>query len=199
MLELIATVAAEKKARETLTARQKEKKNLAVWIEEEKKKIDAINRVIEQATIEGDIKAYQKAKAERADVLDSKEMHERRLTMIDAEPLITKGEYEDAIKAIYAEIAALDDATKQTLAKLSEEMEKAATELQDALNKANDVCHLLQHDIYRDADRTRTHNGTMLQLPNENKHIDKWETVNWGMTAVRHHQYSEYTGRKVTG
>lgn len=198
MLELIETVKAEQKAREILEGRQREKKKLADWITEEKRKIDAINRILEQATIDGDIKAYQKAKAERADILDSKEMHERRLTMLNNEPLISKGEYEDATKAIYAEIAALDDATKQTLAKLSEEMERTAMELQNSLNKANEVLAFLQHDIYRDADRSRGKNNALLLISSEQKYVDKWETVSWGMSGVKHNKYAEYTGRKVT-
>jgi hypothetical protein len=198
MLKIEATLKAEQKAREILENRKKEKKNLVDWIEQERKKINAINSTIEQATIEGDLEAYQKAKAERADVMDSKEMHERRLSMLNNEPLLSKGDYEEAIREIYAEIAAQDDITKQTLRRLSEEMEKAATDLQDALNKANEVLRFLQHDIYKDADRSRNEKGVMLMIPSEEKHLDKWETVNWGMTAVMSHQYESYSGRKVT-
>ena len=197
MTTLKAVNAVESTVKKILSDRVTETADLAEQVEKETASIAAANKAMEAATTAGDVKAYQKAKADRRDAADAKEMHESRLEALNNKPLISKADYEKAVADIYAEIAALDDQKRQRLAKLSDEMEAEALDLQEAINKANEVLHRLQHEVYRDADRSRNAKGEIMILVHEEKKVEKWNTVNWGKAGVTHYQYTEYTGRKV--
>lgn len=170
-------------------------------VAEAKKAAAEAEKRMDEATTAGDTKAYQKAKWERRDAMDALEMHEKRLEALNNKPLISKNEYEKAVADIYAEIVAKDDQTKKTLCKLSDEMEAVALDLANAQEEANSVLHRLQHEIYRDADRSRNpKTGEVITyLSHEDKKVDKWDTVSWGKAGVSHYQYELYTGRKAQG
>ena len=198
MINLKAVKAAESTVKKILSDRVTEIADLTEQIEQEAAAIAKANEAMEAATTAGNVKAYQNAKADRRDAADAKEMHEARLEALNNKPLISKIDYERAVADIYTEIAALDDQKKQRIAKLSEEMEAEALELQEAINKANEVLHRLQHEVYRDADRSRSQKtGELVNISHEEKKVDKFNTVIWGKAGVTHYQYEAYTGRKV--
>lgn len=197
MGELKAVKAAESKAKEILAKRAEELKVLAEQIDREAAAIARAKEEMQAATIAGDLKAYQQAKAARRDAEDAKEMHEARIHGLNDQPLISKGEYDKAVADIYAELAATDDKAKQQLAAYSDKMEAVAEELRQDMEKANAVLHLLQANVYKDADRTKDRNGHIIRVPHEDKTIDKWTTISWGKAGVTHYQYGEYTGRRV--
>lgn len=197
MGELKAVKAAESKAKEILAKRAEELKVLAEQIDREAAAIARAKEEMQAATIAGDLKAYQQAKAARRDAEDAKEMHEARIHGLNDQPLISKGEYDKAVADIYAELAAADDKAKQQLAAYSDKMEAVAEELRQDMEKANAVLHLLQANVYKDADRTKDRNGHIIRVPHEDKTIDKWTTISWGKAGVTHYQYGEYTGRRV--
>lgn len=198
MTNLKAVKAAESTVKKILSDRVTEIADLTEQIEQEVAAIAKANEAMEAATTAGNVKAYQNAKADRRDAADAKEMHEARLEALNNKPLISKIDYERAVADIYTEIAALDDQKKQRIAKLSEEMEAEALELQEAINKANEVLHRLQHEVYRDADRSHSHKtGELMNISGEEKKVEKLDTVFWGKAGVTHYQYEAYTGRKV--
>lgn len=198
MSNLKAVKAAESTVKKILSDRVTEIADLTEQIEQESAAIAKANEAMEAATTAGNVKAYQNAKADRRDAADAKEMHEARLEALNNKPLISKIDYERAVADIYTEIAALDDQKKQRIAKLSEEMEAEALELQEAINKANEVLHRLQHEVYRDADRSRSQKtGELVNISHEEKKVEKLDTVFWGKAGVTHYQYEAYTGRKV--
>ena len=197
MANLKAVTTVENLVKKTLSDRVTETADIETQVEQEAAAIAAANAAMEAATTAGDVKAYQKAKADRRNAEDAKEMHESRLNALNNKPLISKGDYEKAVADIYAELAALDDQKKQQLAKLSDQMEAEALELQEATAKANEVLRRLQHEIYRDADRSRSPKGGIMALSSEDKAVNKWATISWGKVGVTSHQYAEYTGRKV--
>lgn len=198
MTNLKAVKAVESNVKKILSDRVTEIADLTEQIEQETAAIAKANEAMEAATTAGNVKAYQNAKADRRDAADAKEMHEARLEALNNKPLISKIDYERAVADIYTEIAALDDQKKQRIAKLSEEMEAEALELQEAINKANEVLHRLQHEVYRDADRSRSHKtGELINISGEEKKVEKLDTVFWGKAGVTHYQYEAYTGRKV--
>ena len=197
MKTLKAVSEAENTVKRILSAREAETADLEEQVKYAAAAIDKANADMEAATEAGDVIAYQKAKADRRDAADAKEMYENRLNALNDKNLISKGDYEKTVADIYAELAALDDQTKQRLAKLSEQMEAAALELQEAQAYANKVLYRLQHELYRDADRSLV-NGKMLQMISEDKKVDKGGTILWGKAGVTHYQYKQYTGREVT-
>lgn len=194
-LKAVSTV--ENMVKKILSDRASETEALVEQVEKEDQAIAAANSAMEKATTAGDVKAYQKAKAERRDASDAKEMHEARLNALNHKPLISKADYEKAVAEIYSEVAAVENQSKQRIAELSEKMEGEALFLQEAVNAANRALHGLQHDVYRDADRRRDSNGDVLFLAHDEKKIEKWDTINWGRTGVMNLQYLKYTGRKV--
>ena len=173
MATLKAVTTVESNVKKILSDGVTETADLAEQVEKGSAAIAAANKAMEAATTAGDVKAYQKAKADRRDAADAKEMHEARLNALNNKPLISKADYEKAVADIYAEIAALDDQIKQRLAKLSDQMEAEALELQEAINKANEVLRRLQHEVYRDADRSRSAKGVMMYLAHEEKKVEK--------------------------
>lgn len=177
-----------------LADREKETEEITGKVKDAQKAVDAAKYALETAITSGDLKTYQAAKAQLREAEDAREMYEARLEALHNKPLITKERYEKAVAAIYSEVAAADDQTKQALVKLSDQMNTLASTLETMLNDANSVLHVLQHDIYRDADMMRNANG---EVYGRRKEIDKWKTVSWGKAGVNHDQYSEYTGRKV--
>lgn len=197
MKELKAISDIEAMAKDLLEKKSEELKILADEIDKEAAAIERAKEAMEAATIAGDVKAYQQAKAARRDAEDAKEMHEARINALNNDPLISQSDYEKAVANIYAEVAAFDDQTKQQLAKLSDQMEQAADRLKQATEHANTVLRMLQSDVYRDADRSRDKNGNMLKIVHESKSVSTWETVSWGKAGVTHYKYGEYTGRHV--
>lgn len=161
--------------------------------------INHANKELAAATAQSDVKRYQEAKNEIRKAADAREMYEARRNALDKKPLITETEYQKAITEIFNEIAAIDDQTKQKIAKCAEEMQAAALDLQDNLKKANEILGKLQHDIYADADRSKNQKGEIYYVDGETKRVDanKWATVKWGKVAVEHHQYKLYTGRET--
>ena len=196
-MNLKTVPAAENMVKNILANKAEEEKRLAEAVETEKAAIAKAAEEMEAATAAGDVKAYQKAKAVLRDSEDAKEMHEKRQKALKQKPLISEAEYEKTVAEIFTEIATADNHTRERLAMLSDQMEIAVQELQEAFTRANVVLHQLQHDVYMDADRSRNAKGEMLRLAHEDKKVDKWETVNWGKAGVSHYQYFLFTGRKV--
>lgn len=197
MEELNAVQAAEKLVDEILTKAKEERYKIDALLEKEAKDIAKHTAEMETATDSGDLKAYQKAKANRQNATDAKEMHEARLSTLGSKALISKADYEQTVANVYTEIAALEDEVKQKLAELSNQMNQEANKLEDAAERANAVLYRLQEEVYRNADRTRNNKGIMLRLPNENKKLDKWETIFWGRKGVSSEQYKNYVGKKA--
>lgn len=197
MKELSAVIRAEELVTNTLANKEAETDRLHELLEREDAEIAKANKAMEEATAEGDVKAYQKAKAFRQDVSDAKEMHEARLDTLEYRALIPKAEYEKTVSDIYAEVTALEDGVKQKLADLSNKMNDEALKLEEAVDRANSVLSRLQVDIYRNEDRRKGKDGSTLVLPHETKQINKWETIHWGQRGVSSDQYMKYTGKKA--
>ena len=197
LFELKATIETEKKVEKILSGCKAEREKLIGMIEEESQGIPAAFEAMDAATASGNLEAYQAAKKKRADLIDAKEMHEKRLKDLNEKPLISKAEYEEAVAGIYAEFASFDDKAKAKLRELSDQMYAVSIELAEATSRANDVLTKLQTDVYRDADRTRSGKGNIIPMATETKAVNKWDTISWGQTGVKSPQYQTYTGRKV--
>lgn len=182
-MNLKAVYNVESKINNILTNRSNEMQKLTESIEQEKAAIKKAAEEMETATAANDVKAYQKAKGILRDAEDAMEMHEKRKKTLATTPAISEAEYKKMISDICTEIEIYNNHTEETLAKLSNQMEKAGKELQEAFTKANEVLHKLQHDVYMDA--------------NGDKSIEKWNTVNWSRAGVKHFQYMNYTGRQA--
>lgn len=197
MIELKAVANAEELVKKTLSNKAAEIETLQGLLEKDAVEIVKGKEAMDEATNSGDIKAYQKAKAARQNAADAKEMHEARLEILQRKALISKADYEETVASIYTEVTALEDEVKHKLAELSNKMNKEAIKLEEATKRANVVLNHLQADVYRNQDRSRGKDGSILTLPTETKAIDKWSTIHWGQRGVSAQQYKEYTGNKA--
>ena len=181
-----------------LADRKREIEDLAELVEQDDEAIAKANEEMEAATASGNVKDYQAAKASRRDALDAKEMHESRLKTLNEKPLITKEEYEKTVAGILTEVAAQDDKTKQKLAILSDQMHAEGLALDKAIEEANETLKRLQHDVYRDADRSISeHSGEVIYLHAEDRAYNQRDTFYWATRGVSTPQYERYTGNRV--
>ena len=179
-----------------LADREKELIALDEQISVDAEAIAAANAAMEKATGAGNLKEYQQAKADRANALDAKEMHEARRDALRNKPLISSADYEKTVSAIVSAVAGVESDTKKTLCGLSDEMAAAAADLEAVARNANDILQRLQHEVYRDADRSRhPKTGEVLPLDHERKQVNPYSTINWGRQGVKCAQYEAYTGR----
>ena len=196
MKKLNATIEIENMITKTLADAAAEKKAITDMLKDESAAVDKATEEMNAATIAGDVKAYQKAKAARQNAADAKEMHEARLTILAEKALITPEEYETAVNRIYAENAALEDEAKQAIIGYSEKMNTVAISLEDAMTHANNVLRRLQSEIYRDQDRRRDSAGEIVRIPTETKEVNNWNIINWGKRGVKSAQYAHFINTK---
>ena len=111
-----AIVEVEKKISKILEDRVTEMTDIKERVEVAKQQQKAASEAMDEATTAGDVKAYQKAKADLRDAGDAIEMHTKRLEALENKPLVTKGEYEKGVAQIMAELGELSaDAKKRII------------------------------------------------------------------------------------
>lgn len=126
----------------------------------------------EKALSNGNVDEYQKAhKAiEKADATIF--VHSNLLNKLKEEPVISRAEYESMVSDVLAAIAETVDGYKADIVALVDKMADIRDAESEVLNRGNTLLKKLQHDLYRDADRTRDQAGRMMNLQHENKRFD---------------------------
>ena len=166
-------------------------------IKKDEEGLEAGKYELEGATKEGNLKKYREAKATISNYEDSLEMNRARLNTLKEKPLITQTYYEQEIAEIRKEFSSISEDAKKKLASLSEEMLEIALNLQNETNEANRVLRRFQHEIYRDADRSKNSDGKIVYFSQETKEVKAWEVVSWGKAAALTDGFKQYTGKKV--
>ena len=151
---------------------------------------------MDDATNKGDLKAYQRAKADRENYRDAVEMNSNRLDALKKKALISKDDYEKTIKEVYDEYDSIVDASKEKMSALSEEMYQVGMDIQNETNIANKVLRRFQHEIYRDADRSKNADGKIVYFSQETKEVKAWDVVDWAKASIRTDGFKAYTGKK---
>lgn len=150
---------------------------------------DAVNRM--------DVTAYKKANAQKEDARIQKEMYEARRDTLKASALISDIEYNNLVSAIMDEVKALGDAQAVKMARIAEDFAKAAAGLRSAQQDANACLRILQHDIYRDADRPILNKSTGAVDIRSEKKIDIWDIITWIESPILNDAYTTTTGKKA--
>jgi len=150
---------------------------------------DAVNRM--------DVTAYKKANAQKEDARIQKEMYEARRDTLKASALISDIEYNNLVSAIMDEVKALEDAQAVKMVRLAEDCAKAAAGLRSAQKDANACLRILQHDIYRDADRPILNKETRAMDARTEKKIDIWDIITWLEGPILDDAYTTTTGKKA--
>ena len=185
-----ATKKVEEMVQKILADRIAELEVLKTKLEADEEAINAATDAMNAATVSGDVKAYQAAKAVRRDAEDSREMHETRRGALNESPLISKAAYEEAVQAIFGDVEKQNQAARTKLYELSNEMNAAAQEMRETQSYANRVLSQLQNEVYRGADRSiNDRTGEHNNFRNEDKRVDLQSTIIWGECAAKHYQY----------
>lgn len=189
-----------KRIEDILAAREKELTLLDALIKTEEEEITGANHAMAEATAANSIEEYRMAKAHRESAKDAREMHEARRDALRNKPLISSADYEKTVSAIVSAVAGVESDTKKTLCGLSDEMAAAAADLEAVARNANDILQRLQHEVYRDADRSRNpKTGELMPIDYERKQVNPYTTINWGRQGVKCAQYESYTTDRSRG
>ncbi len=176
----------------------------------EQKIIEANNRLkdledtITAATDAGNLKDYRKAKEDQRAQIDAREMYSARLKKLSEEPLMKAEDYQKACAEISSIIAEESKAADGKLLKLAGEMKEIADELKTKVDAANSLLKKYQHEIYRDADRSKGENGAIMMLSGEEKTVynDKEmsiaEVIAFGRKPSESYHYEQKTGIQTT-
>ena len=186
---LKSAAATEKEMKKILSDLVGESTYLREEIEKDMKKISEAEMAMENAMDSGDLDTYKTAKKAKEEAETAHEMHKKRLDKIEGGILITKEEYEKRVADIFKEYSSLRENKRKKIAKLFEEAEAEAKDLEEAYHHANNCLTKLQHDIYKDSDRMRTGNGTIIDQP---KTLGFEYTIDWGKAGVMANQYKEF-------
>ena len=151
------------------------------------------------ATNSMDVTKYKEAKLRLEDASITMEMYQTRkadLIRRNGNPLISKDEYEQDLKAIYGEMALLQESAEEKLYALSNDMAKIASDLEADQRKANEVLSTLQDGVYKGADRNADANGRRMRTPLTDQRVKCDRAIHWGRKAVESPQYKDYSAER---
>ena len=188
-----ALTEAEKKITQILTKRETETNDIKKQIEETAEAINKLSEEMEKAKQSGEVERYKEFLRKFRDNQDIKEMYSERLHELEEKPLITKEQYEAIVSDIKAKFSIKEDEANEKLYMLSEEMKKISEEMTEISSRSNKVLQKLQHDVYRDADRTRSIYGHIVDMPISVKNTG---AIFWGKAASNTYPYEEYVKNK---
>lgn len=196
MEKLKATEALERRIDKILQDRADAIKKLEDLTKAEAETARQAQAAMDAATAAEDAKGYSKAKQTKIEADDAKEMYELRLDNLRTGQLMTKAEYDQAVKEIEDEMASVEQRKRDQLADLSGKMNDLAQELEDATKRANAALRRLQHEVYLDKDRSIGPNGQTLFLDYEAKSVkDTTATIKWGRAAAEEQRMQKALGR----
>lgn len=144
---------AEKRMNEILSNRKKEVDARAALVDETLKKAQEAENRTGEALADGDAKKYAAAKQELAEALNEKELHEKRLQMLQNEPLTTEEEYFSYVDAVMQEAAADMEQAKEKAVAIIDQLKPVLSESQAAVRRVNGFLHEWQYTVYKQADK----------------------------------------------
>lgn len=194
MMELKQVKAAEAKAKKILNDRETEINDITKQISDAEVAMVTAKKEMELATNKSDLIAYKKSKQQYSDAQISTEMYSKRLDALENKPLISKDDYDKLIDSIFDEMDEALDETEAQFIKLFSSAHEISKELMSAGEKANEIIKMIQSNVYKDADRLRAANGTIVDRQKEfSKHYD---TCRWGDTGYKYYKYAEVSEDK---
>lgn len=179
----------EKKIKIILDNAAKQDAQLTAELESVVNNINDAKRTMDAAERAADTVLYRQAKDTLRDNQDAKEMIERRQQTIAGAAIISESEYNEMIQGIFAEFDELNRAKAKKILTLADKMNAEALDLQEAINHADGVLSDLQRKVYRNADRQRRADGSIVDSPATDKKIDNWSTVFLGKIAAENDSY----------
>ena len=154
------------------------------------------NDAMEVATINSDLKAYQKAKAEYGNASDAIEMHTRRLDTLKNKPLISSVDFEKGVAQIMTALGEVTADAKKEIIGHVEAIRVIAAECQAEIKKGNKLLHQWQHDIYMDDAKITVANGNKVHMDNLEKKYGDFSVIQFAEHILESGHYKHFTGQK---
>jgi len=190
-----AIVEVENKINKILADRATETAELEEKVEVAKSQQKTANEGMDAATTAGDVKAYQKAKAERREVEDIIEMYTKRLEALEHKPLISKGEYETGVAQIMAALGEVSADAKKRIVEHMEQIRIIAAECTAEITNGNEVLKQWQHEIYRDKAEQTLGNGKGVHMEHLEKKFKDYSVPQFASYVLDSGHYQNFTGQ----
>lgn len=185
----------ESKIKKILADRVAEAADLEERVEVAKQQQRAANEAMDAATTAGDVKAYQKAKADRRDAGDAIEMHCKRLDALEHKPLISKGEYENGVAQIMSALGEVSADAKKRIVEHMEQIRIIAAECTAEITNGNEVLHQWQHEIYRDKAEQMLPSGKGVHIDHLEKRFKDFSVTQFASYVLDSSCYQDFTGQ----
>lgn len=185
----------ENKIKKILADRVAETTDLKERIEVAKQQQRIANEAMDAATIVGDVKAYQKAKAELRDAGDAIEMHSKRIDALENKPLISNGDYENGVAHIIAALGEVSADAKKRIVEHMEQIRIIAAECTAEITRGNEVLHQWQHEIYRDKAEQILSNGKGVHMEHLEKQFKDYSVPQFASHVLNNGYYENFTGK----
>lgn len=182
----------ESRIKELLEERRKEITEREAQLEESRKALTVAEKNIDAAIDSGDTKAYQKAKAEKAEAEDAIELREKRLDLLKKQPLINQAEYDKRCQAIISDLDEMTSRQQKEAVKIVEGLKAIYEEANEEIGQGNEVLARWQHEVYRDADRSTNVNGQMLKNPSEIKRYTNFDVTSFVLEVLHNGYYKGF-------
>ncbi|WP_282675571.1 hypothetical protein [Lactococcus cremoris] len=120
------------------------------------------NEELIKAEETADLVAYDKAKGDIWTSQHAIELYQKQLDKLESTPLVTKDDYNQLVSDIEKAADTLQDELNIKGAKLMAELKALADESNAVYHKADELLHIAQYDVYKDADCLVASNGTRI-------------------------------------
>lgn len=150
---------------------------LQAKLEKAREALQAAEKEAAASTEAEDVKAYQKAKADRADAAAAAELFERRISDLKDKPLISKGEYEKTVADLMNAITTEDNAAREKIAASINTIQQLGNELNASIKYGNELLHQLQHDVFKDPAEMICANGNAVHISSLEKEYKDFAAV----------------------
>lgn len=135
------------------------------------------NEELIKAEETADLVAYDKAKGDIWTSQHAIELYQKQLDKLQNTPLVSKEEYNQLVSDIEKAADKLQDELNIKGAKLMAELKSLADESNAVYHKADELLHIAQYDVYKDADCLVASNGTRITRAVEYKRADTVRSV----------------------
>lgn len=167
----------EQRISEVIADRKKEIAEREAQLEEARQALIEAEAHISKAIDTDDAELYRKAKKAKADAEDDIELREKRLDLLKKQPLIDQAEYNKRCQAIISDLDAMTTRQQAEIVKIVDQLKAVYDEAHESIIRGNDVLARWQHEIYRDADRSRSPEGKIVKLPHELKRFNNLDVT----------------------
>ena len=142
-----------------------------------KQALKIANEKLTTAEETADLEAYNKAKDDIWSSQHAIELYQKQLDKLQNTPLVPKAEYNQMVSDIEKTADKLQDELNIKGAKLMAELKALADESNAVYHKADELLHIAQYDIYKDADCLVVSNGTRVTREVEYKRANTVRNV----------------------